>query len=133
MYGNRRPNLFTRVVALFMVATQLLPLNVPWITSGWASSSQRIITLDPLVKARQGHTATVLSDGRVLIAGGMDSIGVLASAEIFDPNTRAFRAVASPMRAARVGHTATRLADGRVLIAGGQNANGALATAEIFD
>jgi len=73
--------------------------------------------------ARQGHTATVLPHGEVLITGGQKNIGfraALASAEIYDPNSGTFRPTGS-MSTAREGHTATLLRDGRVLIAGGSS------------
>jgi len=60
-----------------------------------------------------GQTATLLNNGKVLIAGG-DT----ASAELFNPSTGAFTATGS-MTVSRSGHTATLLPDGRVLIAGG--------------
>jgi hypothetical protein len=86
--------------------------------------------------ARQGHTATVLPHGEVLIAGGTRNIGFraqLASAEIYDPNSGTFRAVGS-MSTPREGHTATLLRDGRVLIAGGSpNGIQTTATAEIYN
>ncbi|HEY5487955.1 MAG TPA: kelch repeat-containing protein, partial [Candidatus Limnocylindrales bacterium] len=63
-------------------------------------------------------TATTLPDGRVLIAGGEDSSGVLASAELYDPKTGTFSPTGS-MTTARTGDTATVLSDGSVLIAGG--------------
>ena len=82
--------------------------------------------------ARRGHTATRLSDGRVLIAGGENSSGALNDSELYDPAAAAFAAGAN-MGAARADHSATLLSDGRVLIAGGRNSAGALATTEIFD
>lgn len=93
-------------------------------TRTWAAVS----SLSP----RLGHTATLLDDGRVLVAGGTSSpTGVMASVEIYDPTTRAWTS-AMPMGSARAFHTATLLTDGRVLVIGG-DANGAIATAEIYD
>jgi len=89
-----------------------------------------------MAQARQGHTATLLPDGTVLIAGGSKNIGFrseLASAEIYDPVAATFRET-GPMTTPREGHSATLLRDGRVLIAGG-SANGVttLASAETYD
>ncbi len=81
---------------------------------------------------RRGHTATRLSDGRVLIAGGENSTGELNQTEIYDPATATFSA-AGNMTAARADHSATLLADGRVLVVGGRNGAGALTATEIFD
>ena len=74
---------------------------------------------------RTGHTATRLTDGRILVCGGRDSTCVLgcpqriwSSAECFDPRSGTFTPVGA-MTQARYGHTATLLPDGRVLIAGG--------------
>src|SRR5664280_1834434 len=64
-----------------------------------------------MAKAREHHTATVLSDGRVLIAGGSGD----ASAELYDPKTGKFSPTGSMIQG-RLGQTATRLSDGRVLI-----------------
>src|SRR2546422_11288923 len=82
---------------------------------------------------RQGHTATVLTNGNVLIAGGTKQSGTLKPTEIYDATTNIFRPAAE-MGVARMGHTASLLTDGRVLIAGGRNAAGTVEnSAEIFD
>jgi hypothetical protein len=89
-----------------------------------------------MTAARQGHTATVLPNGQVLIAGGSKNIGFrseLASAEVFDPQTGRFRATGA-MTMAREAHSATLLRDGRVLIAGGSpNGIATTGSAEVYD
>jgi N-acetylneuraminic acid mutarotase len=82
--------------------------------------------------ARRQHTATLLWDGNVLIAGGRDSSGALATAEVFDPATGSFATTGS-LNVARYGHTAVLLSNGKVLVAGGRDASGALASAELYD
>lgn len=91
-------------------------------------------------EARQGHTATLLGDGTVLIAGGSSvNVGGFhiwrtthSSAEIFDPPTGRIVA-AGKMHARRADHTATLLHDGRVLFFGGLPAGEAAPVAEIYD
>jgi hypothetical protein len=74
-----------------------------------------------LAHARWGHTATLLRDGRVLIAGGVgEADEALASSELFNPATNSF-VEGSALNQARALHTATLLADDRVLILGGLN------------
>ena len=94
---------------------------------------------------RAWHTATRLSDGRVVVVGGSTGGSVgdptagsrsLASAKIYDPTTGAFAPTGS-LATARARHTATLLADGRVLVVGGREERdgdaGKLASAELYD
>jgi hypothetical protein len=74
--------------------------------------------------ARSGYTATLLQNGKVLVAGGQDSSGVLATAELYDPATGKWTATGS-LNTGRRFHTATLLPNGKVLVAAGfdNNAN----------
>lgn len=89
-----------------------------------------------MIDARFNHTATLLNDGKVLIAGGREKQGtVLNTAELYDPATGQFTSTGQ-LSARRVGHTATLLPDGKVLIAGGSDSEffyGALSSAELYD
>ena len=82
-----------------------------------------------MVNARVWHTATVLADGRVLIAGGVTGGGASATAEIYDAVMGTFSPTGS-MNQARYAHAAVRLASGKVLVAGGGNGG---TSAEIYD
>jgi uncharacterized protein YjdB len=82
--------------------------------------------------ARQYHTATLLNNGMVLIAGGYGPTGTLASAELYNPASGTFAPTGS-MSTARSQHTATLLPNGMVLIAGGIGVSGNVASAEIYN
>jgi hypothetical protein len=80
---------------------------------------------------RVGSTATLLNNGKVLIAGGYGE-GNWASAELYDPATGTFSATGS-MTTIRFYHAAALLNNGKVLIMGGSNDSNELASAEIYD
>ena len=87
-----------------------------------------------MVAGRSEHTATLLNDGRVLVAGGIGSNkSVLGTAELYDPTNGTFTSAGS-MANPRRSQTATLLGNDKVLLTGGYDANGnRLASAEIFD
>jgi hypothetical protein len=96
--------------------------------------------------SRAAHTATLLLDGTVLVAGGYDPTqsplgsaqmitpaGLpVAPAEIYNPVALAFQD-GPAMNAPRFGHTATLMANGQVLIVGGQGVGASLPDPEIYD
>jgi N-acetylneuraminic acid mutarotase len=81
-----------------------------------------------MTTARVGHTATLLPNGKILIAGGGPSV----SSELFDPATGTF-SLTGYMNISHKNHTATLLPNGKVLIAGGENSTGYTASAELYD
>jgi N-acetylneuraminic acid mutarotase len=101
----------------------------------------RVNPAGTLVTPRTQHTATMLSDGRVLVAGGrsQSATDTLSSTELFDPVSNTWKP-GPAMGTSRAGHTATMLSDGRVLVVGGTApaADGSsrfdsLSAAEVFD
>jgi CARDB/Galactose oxidase, central domain len=98
-----------------------------------AVSAQNFTTTGSLNVARLWHTATLLNNGMILIAGGQGPAGnTTASAELYNPATGIFSTTGS-MTTARNFHTATLLDNGMVLIAGGGNNTARLASAELYD
>ena len=73
-----------------------------------------------MTSIREGHSATLLNNGQVLLAGGdLPGTGSLSSAEIYDPTADTFTPVSASMTTPRVSQVATLLNNGKVLIAGG--------------
>ena len=117
------------------------------VTGGFSSSPNGIITLssaelyDPdtgawtsigsLSSARYRHTASLLSNGKVLVAGGwgVGGISPLSSAELYDPHVGIWATTGS-MNNTRGNSTATLLTNGKVLVVGGYNA---IFSVELYD
>jgi hypothetical protein len=95
----------------------------------------------PMLEPRRGHTAVLLPNKQVLVAGGTavrstDSLKALQTAELYDPEANTWTATGA-MSDARSGHTAVVLNGGRVLVAGGsapisRTGEAALAFCEIY-
>jgi len=89
----------------------------------------------PMAFNRNGHSATLLEDGRVLVAGGQDlgsvpSLMVFDTAETFDPSTGQF-SLTGAMQASRSEHIAALLPNGKVLVGGGYGSD--FGSADLFD
>jgi hypothetical protein len=88
-----------------------------------------------LLTERSSESLTVLTNGKVLIAGGATPtapLGYFGSAEMYDPIDGSCQALPGALNSARAGHTATLLTDGTVLFVGGY-ADQVLKTLELFD
>ena len=87
-----------------------------------------------MVEGRRSATATLLQDGRVLVAGGLDAATrSLASAEVYDPSSGSWSAVGDMLHR-RAFHAAVLLVDGTVLVTGGNvDEERGIPYAEVFD
>ena len=104
-----------------------------------ADSAGHVVPTGNTVEARFDHTATLLPDGKVLIAAGMERNGVIdPTAEVYDPHTKQFVSAGKMQTPRGWGVTATLLPEGKVLLAGGASASYCgvscyLANAELYD
>lgn len=96
------------------------------------SKAVSVLTNSPMTTARCQATATLLPNGRVLVAGGNNSTGDLSSAELFDPQSRSWTATGS-LPTTRNSHTAVILVNGKVLVAGGYDDTGIASSAAVYD
>ncbi len=101
---------------------QIQPPTPRWIPSGGLNIP------------RNGPTATVMANGKVLVAAGVGAVAGIPvdSAELYDPSTGTW-SITGHLNAAREGHTATLLPDGRVLVVGGTSDSALWNSAELYD
>ena len=115
----------TKVAVMTM---SLALLSCVLVVSGHAQFPATFTATGSMTMARSEHTATVLPNGNVLVAGGYSGSGSLASADLYDPSTGVFTPTGN-MITPHSGHAATLLPDGRVLITGGRT----IAGTELYD
>ena len=103
------------------------------------SSSGEVSATGALNNAREAHTATLLPNGKVLVAGGFNNDssgqpqGQLSTCELYDPATKTW-SVTGALADGRDGHTATLLSNGKVLVTGGYDTIGMpLSSSELYD
>jgi hypothetical protein len=127
-----------RAIATFVsVGLLIVGLEASTAVPALAQTSGAWTTTGTLNIPRNGHTATLLANGQVLVAGGKSSIGtIVASAELYDPATGKWT-ITGNMANARTNHTATLLPNGEVLVAGGIGIDNpqapCTATAELYN
>ncbi len=114
---------FTTATVLPDGAVLLMGLSGPSLFAPHAGTLCTDCLSGDLPSPRQLHTATLLADGSVLVAGGATAAGQpVEGVYLFTPSTRTFAALALPQFPARYGSASAALPGGRVLIAGGRGA-----------
>jgi hypothetical protein len=100
---------------------------------GFGGGPNAWVPVGPMTTPRDSFTATLLPNGKVLVAGGETSaINPVATADLYNPATRSFSRTGS-LHTARESATATLLPDGQVLVAGGIGSLSNLASAELYN
>lgn len=151
--GTERGQVYDRMVALVPAARDLSKADTlrlqPAVMAQWKEAVEfaslgvdprqipvaagTLKPIGPMLSMRQSHTATLLPNGKVLLAGGSDRVNYLANAELLDPATGSFSETGS-MTTPRTSHQATLLPNGKVLITGGRSSDyNRLSSAELYD
>ena len=115
---------FTQSLRAFFAAMLLLITGITY-SQNWSGTG----AINP---ARTGHAATLLANGKVLVAGGFDGSHYLDSCALYDAATGTWSST-GPMADGRQNATATLLQNGMVLVTGGIDGHGVLNTCELYD
>ncbi len=132
------PRLSAALTISILLTSSWLLLPLPSRTVS-AATAGRIVPTGNTVEPRFDHTATLLPNGKVLIAAGLARNGEIEpTAELYDPHTGRFVSVGKMQSPRGWGSTATLLRNGKVLLSGGGRFSGCdascyLATAELYD
>src|SRR5689334_23379463 len=113
---------------LVLATVELLAPVIPAPAGLWVNTTS-------MGTAREEHTATLLSNGTVLVAGGFNDLTsqYLETVEVYNPATGKWTPTTS-LSIQRGGHTATLLPNGKVLVAGGTTLFfGDVSSAELYD
>jgi hypothetical protein len=121
-----------QVMALAMMTATVLSA-----LTGATQSTGQVVSIQPMTTPRAAHSATLLMNGHVLIAGGCtqgtcDSGPATQTAEIFDPQTRGFTVIGRLVQP-RLSHAAVQLEDGAVMLLGGWVSGRVTVSTERFD
>lgn len=156
-YTNQIERPTNSITTMIRVVSLLTLLCAPWAQATLSASLRKVVTSPSASKPGSGpsmsglvftpsgilnvprynHTATMLTNGKVLVAGGVDerTNTVTDTTELYDPATGRWTQVTS-MKAHRARHTATLLPNGEVLVVGGasdQSSAAGLRTAELYN
>ena len=123
-------------LAFLMLALALVATTVTAREPKATTPANGLQRLHDMPQARAAHSATLLRDGRVLLAGGCHATGceegISVDALLFDPKSRTFSKAGNLVQP-RVGHRAIRLRNGAVLLIGGWTPDGASKLVEMYD